>query len=141
MKSLYCVIFLEVYFQILRTVMKSLAVIIENSRFFISYTPCVKEKVLKPGSVIIGSPLTPVFLAPDTNIHPNWKFDPFWKHLDQGFIKVVHFSENVSCDEQTIWFHGLLKHKSRFKFKKIGDGSQAGSICCKGYTYAFYFRH
>ena len=39
-----------------------------------------------------------------------------------------------------IGFHGLLKHKSRIKYKKTGDRFKADSIFCKDYTCTFYFR-
>ena len=83
----------------------------------------------------------PYLPIPDTNIYPNWKLDPFLKHLNQVFIQAVHLPENISCDEQTIGFHGASRHKSRIKYKKTGDGFQEDSICCNGYTYTFYFRH
>ena len=53
----------------------------------------------------------PYLPVPDTNTHPNWKLDPFLKHLNQVFIQAVHLPENISCDEQTIAFHGNSKHK------------------------------
>ena len=83
----------------------------------------------------------PYLPIPDTNTHPNWKLDPFLKHLNQIFMQAVHLPERISCEGQTIGFHGSSKHKSRIKYKKTGDGFQADSICCKGYTYTFYFRH
>ena len=83
----------------------------------------------------------PYLPIPDTNTHPNWKLDPFLKHLNQVFMQAIHLPEKISCDEQTIGFHGSSKHKSRIKYKKTGDGFQADSICCKGYTYPFYFCH
>ena len=86
----------------------------------------------------VQHPYVPV---PDSNSHPNWKIDPFLKILNQVFIQAVHLPENISCDEQTIAFHGRSKHKVRIKFKKTGDGFQADTLCSEGYTFTFYFRH
>ena len=60
----------------------------------------------------------PFLAVPDTRTHPNWKIDPFLKHLNEVFIQAVHLPENISCDEQTIGFHRSSKHKSRIKYKK-----------------------
>ena len=81
----------------------------------------------------------PYLSIPDTNIYPNWKLDPLLKHLNQVLIQAVHLPENISCYEQTIGFHKASRHKGRIKYKRTGDGFQADSICCKGYTYTFYF--
>ena len=79
--------------------------------------------------------------VPSTCTHPNWKIDPFLEHINKVSIQAVHLPENISCDEQTIGFSGRDSKKARVKYKKVGDGYQADSICCQGYTYIFYFRH
>ena len=56
-------------------------------------------------------------------------------------MQAMHLPENISCDEQTIGFSGRDSKKARVKYKKVGDGYQADSICCQGYTYTFDFRH
>ena len=83
----------------------------------------------------------PYLPVPSTCTHPNWKIDPFLEHINKVSIQAMHLPENISCDEQTIGFSGRDSKKARVKYKKVGDGYQADSICCQGYTYTFYFRH
>jgi len=79
--------------------------------------------------------------VPPITTHPNWKVDPFLKHLNGVFIQAAVLPERLSVDEQTIMFHGASKLKARIKYKKTGDGFQCDSICANGYTVTFYFRH
>ena len=83
----------------------------------------------------------PYLPIPDTRTHPNWKIDPLLEHLNKVSIQAVHLPERISCDEQTVGFTGKDSKKSRIKYKKVGDGYQADSLCVNGYTYTFYFRH
>ena len=83
----------------------------------------------------------PYLPVPSQKTHPNWKVDPFLQHLNVVFIQAVHLPECISCDEQTIGFHGACAMKQRIKFKKTGDGFQVDTLCSNGYTYTFYFRH
>ena len=56
-------------------------------------------------------------------------------------MHAVHLPECISCDEQTIGFHGRSSLKQRIKLKKTGVGFQVDTICSNGYTYSFYFRY
>ena len=78
---------------------------------------------------------------PSKDTHPNWKVDPFLKHVNQVSMQAMVLPEYISADEQTIGFHGASEFKSRITFKKTGDGFQADSLCSNGYTFTFYFRH
>ena len=79
--------------------------------------------------------------VPPIKTHPNWKVNPFMRHLNNTFIQAASLPENLSVDEQTIMFHGMSKLKSRIKYKKTGDGFQCDSICANGYTVTFFFRY
>ena len=79
--------------------------------------------------------------VPPISTHPNWKVDPFLRHLNKVCIQAASLPENLSVDEQTIAFQGMSKLKSRIKYKKTGDGFQCDSICSNGYTITFFFRH
>ena len=83
----------------------------------------------------------PYLPTPPRESHPNWKIDPVLKHINKVSMEAVDLPQNVSVDEQTIGFQGRSVNKSRIKYKKVGDGFQADSLCCEGYTYSFYFRH
>ena len=56
-------------------------------------------------------------------------------------MEAVDLPQNSYVDEHTIGFQGRSAIKSRIKYKKVGDGFQADSLCCEGYTSSFYFRH
>ena len=86
----------------------------------------------------VQDPLKPL---PNKKEFPNWKVDPFLRHLNQVSMQAVHLPENLACDEQTISFQGRSVYKLRVKHKTAGDGFQCDSICNDGYTYSFYFRH
>ena len=60
----------------------------------------------------------PYLPVPSQKTHPNWKIDPFLNNLNLVFMQAVHLPECISCDEQTIGFHGRLSLKQRIKFKK-----------------------
>jgi len=78
---------------------------------------------------------------PSKTSHPNWKVDPFLRHLNNVFMEAVDLPECLSLDEQSMGFHGRSSNKMRIKFKKVGDGFQADCICSDGYTFSFYFRY
>ena len=47
-------------------------------------------------------------------------------------MEAVDLPQNLSVDEQTIGFQGRSAIKSSIKYKKVGDGFQADSLCCEG---------
>ena len=83
-------------------------------------------------------PLKPV---PSRDTHPNWKVDPFLRHLNKVFINAVFLGEYISCDKESIQFTGRSSFKLRLKFKKVNEVLQDDFICSNGYTFSFYFRH
>ena len=80
-------------------------------------------------------------VAPSTKTHPNFKVDPLLKQLNLASIEAMHLPQDISVDEQSIGFSGMDRKKIRMKHKKKKEGYQADAICCRGYTYTFYFRH
>ena len=56
--------------------------------------------------------------VPPITTHPNWKVDPFMKHLNSVFIQAAVLPEKLSVDEQTTMFHGTSKLKACIKYKK-----------------------
>ena len=78
-------------------------------------------------------------LSRDT--HPNWKVDPFLKHMHKVCKEAMHMGRNLSVDEQTVRFQGNHRDKQRITYKKEGNGFLADTICGDGYTYSFYFCH
>ena len=72
---------------------------------------------------------------------PLFKIEPILKHAMSVSKEAVVLGKNLSCDEQTISFQGRHKDKLRINYKKEGDGFQADTICCDGYTFTFYFRN
>ena len=57
-------------------------------------------------------------LVPPITTHPNWKVDPFLKHLNGVFIQAAVLPKRLSVDEQTIMFHGDSKLKACINTKK-----------------------
>lgn len=83
----------------------------------------------------------PLVTPPSRKTHPNWKIDPFLKHVQEvsraGWLLARYFS----LDEQTAGFKGRHVDKKRITYKKEGDGFQMDAICDRGFTYAYYMRN
>ena len=72
----------------------------------------------------------PYLPTPPRESHPNWKIDPFLKHINNVSMEAVHLPQNLSVYEHTIGFQGRCAIKSRIKYKKVVDGFQADLLCC-----------
>ena len=83
----------------------------------------------------------PLVQPPSRASHPNWKVDPFLKHVQEVSRVGWHLSKIISIDEQTAGFKGRHPDKRRITYKKEGDGFQMDAICDRGYTYAYYMRN
>ena len=80
-------------------------------------------------------------VAPNRKTHPNDKVDPLLKQLNITFVEAMHLPQDISADEQSLGFSGKDGNKIRMKDKKKKEGYRVDALCCKGYTYTFYFRH
>jgi len=83
----------------------------------------------------------PVRAAPPRKQKPNWKVDPFIKHINETAQASWLLGKVASGDEQTMGFQGRCSDKKRINFKNEGDGFQNDAICDNGFTYAVYFRN
>ena len=83
----------------------------------------------------------PRIYPPYRKTHPNFKFDPFLKHVQEISMEAWLLGVVFSVDEQTMGFKGNHADKLRITYKKEGDGFQCDALCQDGYTFTFYFRN
>ena len=76
----------------------------------------------------------PFMPTPPSAAHPNWKIDPFLKHMIKVSKYAIVIGQDISIDEQDIGFQGQYKDKKRVAFKKGGQGVLVDALCVYGYT-------
>jgi hypothetical protein len=72
---------------------------------------------------------------------PLYKVRLLLRHLNKQSMAMWITGKHLSVDEQTIGFKGSSSMSLRISYKKEGDGFQCDTICNRGYTIAFWFRH
>ena len=82
----------------------------------------------------------PRLLLPSKKSHPNFKIDPFFKHILVSFKSMWDLGEKISFDEATRGFKRKNSPKSVIKFKKEGDGYLLNCISDDGFIYTFPLR-